>query len=230
MYILCGYQLALPVMFLVVRLLLVCLPLTLAAQQPLQYTRLTAENGLSNNSVQCILQDKHGIVWIGTNGGLNRYDGASFIQYSLLSTPALTNNVVTALMQDADGYLWIGTENGLNILRPATNTFQQFVHNNTVAGSLPPGPHQGHSTNARQQYLGFVRYLDREIQGPQLLFSGGDRQCPDTGRYGIYCCHSPRQRECMDHVPRPANQTGPKNDHQGTGIHPGNTLPNPGLC
>ncbi len=130
---------ALPAMFLVVRLLLICLPLTLAAQQPLQYTRLTAENGLSNNSVQCILQDKQGIVWIGTNGGLNRYDGASFIQYSLLSTPALTNNVVTALMQDAEGYLWIGTENGLNILRPATNTFQRHVHNNTVAGSLPPG-------------------------------------------------------------------------------------------
>jgi ligand-binding sensor domain-containing protein len=125
---------------LVLRLLLICLPVTLAAQQPLQYTRLTAENGLSNNSVQCILQDKSGIVWIGTNGGLNRYDGTSFIQYSVLSTPALTNSVVTALMQDDDGYVWIGTENGLNILHPGTNTIQQFMFSNTTPGSLPPGP------------------------------------------------------------------------------------------
>src|SRR5262245_46393517 len=113
-------------MFLVVRLLLICLPFTLAAQQTIQYTRLTAENGLSNNSVQCILQDNTGIVWIGTSAGLNRYDCSSFIPYSVLSTPAITNNVVTALMQDENNYIWIGTENGLNILHPETNTIQQF--------------------------------------------------------------------------------------------------------
>src|SRR5258708_25639985 len=98
------------IMFPVVRLLLLCLPLTLAAQQPLQYTRLTAENGLSNNSVQSLLQDRNGIVWIGTNGGLNRYDGSSFIQYSMLSTPALTNGVVTSIIQAADTSIWIGTD------------------------------------------------------------------------------------------------------------------------
>src|SRR5438105_8992217 len=127
-------------MSLVARLLLICLPLHLAAQQALQYTRLTAENGLSNNSVQCVLQDKSGIVWIGTNGGLNRYDGTSFIQYSVLSTPALTNSVVTALMQDESGYIWVGTENGLNILHPASNTIQHFLHNDALPGSLPQGP------------------------------------------------------------------------------------------
>jgi ligand-binding sensor domain-containing protein len=127
-------------MLLVVRLLLICFPLTLAAQQPLQYTRLTAENGLSNNSVQCILQDNTGIVWIGTSAGLNRYDGSSFISYSVLSSPALTNNVVTALMQDESGYIWIGTENGLNILHLKSNTIQQFIHNDAKPGSIPTGP------------------------------------------------------------------------------------------
>jgi ligand-binding sensor domain-containing protein len=127
-------------MFLFVRLLLICLPLTLVAQQPLQYTRLTSENGLSNNSVQCILQDNTGIVWIGTSAGLNRYDGSSFIPYSVLSSPALTNNVVTALMQDENGFIWIGTENGLNILQPVTNTIQQFIHNDKAPRSFPMGP------------------------------------------------------------------------------------------
>jgi ligand-binding sensor domain-containing protein len=110
------------------------------AQRSVQYTRLTVEDGLSNNSVQCILQDKSSIVWIGTNGGLNRYDGSTFIQYSILTKPSLSNNVVTALMEDEKGFIWIGTENGLNILDPFTNTIQQFIHQDSLAVSLPQGP------------------------------------------------------------------------------------------
>lgn len=79
-------------------------------------------------------------MWIGTNGGLNRYDGSSFIQYSVLSQPALTNSVVTTLMEDAKGSIWIGTENGLNILNPFTNDIQQFVHNSANPSSIPEGP------------------------------------------------------------------------------------------
>src|SRR5688500_12536810 len=111
-----------------------------AAQRTLQYTRLTVEDGLSNNSVQCILQDKSGILWIGTNGGLNRYDGSLFIQYNITTQPALTNSTVTALLEDDKGCIWIGTENGLNILDPATNSIKSFYHQDTVPGSLPPGP------------------------------------------------------------------------------------------
>jgi two-component sensor histidine kinase/streptogramin lyase len=109
------------------------------AQHPSQYTLLTAEDGLSNNSVQCIIQDKTGIVWMGTNGGLNRYDGSSFFQYSVLSQPSLSNNVVTALMQGNDGHMWVGTENGLNILDPVSNTIRQFIHQDAIAGSIPQG-------------------------------------------------------------------------------------------
>jgi signal transduction histidine kinase/streptogramin lyase len=98
------------------------------------------EDGLSNNSVQCILQDKSGIIWIGTNGGLNRYDGNFLVQYSILSQPALSNNVITALVQDDQGKIWIGTEDGLNILDPLTNTIRRFVHDPSTPGSLPQGP------------------------------------------------------------------------------------------
>ena len=98
------------------------------------------EDGLSNNSVQCILQDRNGIVWVGTNGGLNRYDGNFLVQYSILSHPALTNSVITALLQDDSGRIWIGTEDGLNILDPRTNAIRRFVHDASVPGSLPQGP------------------------------------------------------------------------------------------
>ncbi|OQP61921.1 hypothetical protein A3860_29950 [Niastella vici] len=115
------------------------LPLYTGAQHALQYTRLTVEDGLSNNSVQCILQDKTGMLWIGTNGGLNRYNGAYFIQYSILGMPALSNSSVTALMQDDNGDIWIGTENGLNILDSRTNSIRQFIHRDDMPGSLPAG-------------------------------------------------------------------------------------------
>ena len=109
-----------------------------AAGAQVSFTRLTAEDGLGNNSVQCILQDKSGIVWIGTNGGLNRYDGATFIQYSILSKPALVGNVVTALLEDVQGNIWIGTEDGLSILDPLANTVRQFTH-----AGIAPGPIRG---------------------------------------------------------------------------------------
>jgi len=118
----------------------ICLRFTVGAQSLLQYTRLTASDGLSSNFIQCILQDRSGIIWIGTNNGLNRYDGSGFIQYSVLSKPTLTNGVITALLQDPAGLIWIGTENGLNILDPTNNTIRRFIHNNSQTGSLPAGP------------------------------------------------------------------------------------------
>lgn len=124
-------------------LLTILLSFNVTAQLPLQYTLLTVQDGLSNNSVQCILQDKNGIFWIGTNGGLNRYDGSSFIQYSVLSKPALSNSIVTALMQDEKGLIWIGTENGINILDPVTNTIRRFTHEQESRNSIPYGAVRG---------------------------------------------------------------------------------------
>jgi len=121
----------------------ICLRFTVGAQSLLQYTRLTASDGLSSNFIQCILQDRSGIFWIGTNNGLNRYDGSTFIQYSVLSNPTLTNGVITSLFQDPAGYIWIGTENGLNILDPTSNEIRRFIHNDNLAGSLPPGAIRG---------------------------------------------------------------------------------------
>ena len=46
------------------------------AQEPVLYfEKLTVQNGLSHNKANCILQDKRGFIWIGTDDGLNRYDG-----------------------------------------------------------------------------------------------------------------------------------------------------------
>lgn len=147
----------------------------MVAQAPLSYSRLTVEDGLSNNSVQCILQDRSGIVWIGTNGGLNRYDGSFLLQYSILSRPALTNSVITALLQDDEGKIWIGTEDGLNILDPITNTVRKFVHDASSPGSLPQGPVR--AIQARKNGHVWVlsdRWLVEFVNGEQFSQTGID--------------------------------------------------------
>lgn len=81
-----------------------------------RFTRLTNEQGLSNDMVGCILQDDQGFMWFGTQDGLNRYDGYTFIVYRhRRSDPdSLSNSTITALYQDRAGTLWIGTVVGLD--------------------------------------------------------------------------------------------------------------------
>ena len=52
------------------------------AQAPsLYFSRITTQNGLSHNKVNCILQDQRGFMWMGTDDGLNRYDGRRFVVF-----------------------------------------------------------------------------------------------------------------------------------------------------
>lgn len=79
-------------------------------------------------------------MWIGTNGGLSRYDGTSFIHYNILNQPALSNNVVVSLMEDKEGLIWIGTQDGLNILDPRTNSIRVIARHDSPSAFIPAGP------------------------------------------------------------------------------------------
>jgi signal transduction histidine kinase/ligand-binding sensor domain-containing protein len=82
--------------------------------QQIPFGRLTVNEGLSNNSVYCLLQDKTGFLWIGTDDGLNRYDGYELKIYR--NDPddktSLPENVIWSLYEDKNGLLWIGTKSG----------------------------------------------------------------------------------------------------------------------
>jgi ligand-binding sensor domain-containing protein len=60
--------------------------------------------------VNCILQDRHGFLWLGTQDGLNRYDGYHFrvFKHDAREPGSLANNTVWALFEDSDGVLWVG--------------------------------------------------------------------------------------------------------------------------
>ncbi len=96
----------------------------------LRFEHLTIDDGLSQNAGLALLQDRQGYIWIGTQDGLNRYDGYHITQYKHdpENPNSLSQNSVIALLEDADGYLWVGTwGGGLNRLDPQTGHFTRYL-------------------------------------------------------------------------------------------------------
>ena len=86
-------------------------------------------DGLSQNTITCLLQDSRGYLWAGTQSGLNRFDGIRFTPFSHQNTDAngLPNSYVLSLIETQDESLWIGTFNGFARFDPVTETFTQWV-------------------------------------------------------------------------------------------------------
>jgi ligand-binding sensor domain-containing protein/serine phosphatase RsbU (regulator of sigma subunit) len=102
--------------------------------------RLTIADGLSNNSITAIYQDNNGFLWIGTEDGLNRYDGYKYITYRHNpSEPfSISGNHIQCIIQDKDNNLWVGTRNnGLSRLDYSTGRFNSFLANPGADNSLP---------------------------------------------------------------------------------------------
>jgi PAS domain S-box-containing protein len=104
-----------------------------------RFLHLSQEDGLSQNAGLAFLQDKNGFMWIGTQDGLNRYDGYTFTIYKNDpdNAASLSNNSINALMEDRDGQIWIGTwGGGLNRFDPRTQQFTRFQHDPANPNSL----------------------------------------------------------------------------------------------
>lgn len=71
------------------------------------------ENGLPQNTVQAMTQTRDGFLWLGTEAGLVRFDGASFQLFDRTTDPRLPGNDVRCLLESSDGALWVGTSDGL---------------------------------------------------------------------------------------------------------------------
>jgi len=97
------------------------------------------ENGLSHNSVRHIVQDKTGLLWLGTFKGLNSFDGQRFTPYlsSIKSTNRMMDDDITAILIDENDVMWIGTRGGLTRLNLRTNQFTTFLHDKNNPKSIP---------------------------------------------------------------------------------------------
>jgi ligand-binding sensor domain-containing protein/AraC-like DNA-binding protein len=85
----------------------------------------TTENGLPQNSVYALAQTSDGCLWIGSNGGLARFDGSIFTIFKKNDTLGLASDWITALCPDPDGSLWIGTFGG-GLLRQRDGKFSRI--------------------------------------------------------------------------------------------------------
>ncbi|MDE5416776.1 ATP-binding protein [Labilibaculum sp. DW002] len=96
-------------------IILVFLHVSIVNAQEYIFDKITTQNGLSQNDVNCIFQDHNGFLWIGTNDGLNRYDGYSFRTFRIdkKNKPGegLSSNLIYKVKEDKSGKLWIGTSN-----------------------------------------------------------------------------------------------------------------------
>jgi ligand-binding sensor domain-containing protein len=98
--------------------------------QPLRFDHISDKQGLSQGNVVDICQDKLGFIWVGTEDGLNLYDGYNFTIFR--NNPndpnSISNNNVHCIIENkVNGDLWIGTQSGLNCYKREQNRFERFL-------------------------------------------------------------------------------------------------------
>ncbi len=95
------------------------------------FSDISIEDGLSQSIVGCIVQDSRGIMWFGTEDGLNMYDGYGInVMKNIPGDPnSLSYNEILSLLSDRQGDLWIGTfHGGLNLYNPLKKEFTRYQH------------------------------------------------------------------------------------------------------
>jgi len=102
--------------------------------QPYYFNHYQVENGLSNNSVECSIQDDDGFLWFGTINGLNRFDGYTFKTFynNPGDSTSIGSNFVRCLYNDSHGVIWVGTNKGVYTFDKISEKFNQ-------ASPLPKG-------------------------------------------------------------------------------------------
>ncbi|MCA6074753.1 hybrid sensor histidine kinase/response regulator transcription factor [Fulvivirga sedimenti] len=104
-----------------------------------KFDHFDLESGLSQATVQCIFQDSRGFLWIGTEDGLNRFDGYEFkvFRNNPFDSTSLSYNDISSIEEDQEGNLWIGTYGGgLNQFDPFQEKFTVYRQNGDDQNSI----------------------------------------------------------------------------------------------
>lgn len=107
------------------------------AYPDVRFKHLGMEDGLSQSSVQAIVQDRQGYLWFGTQYGLDRYDGYTFVthRHDPANVGTLSNDTIQGLHVASDGMLWVLTRNGIDRMDPVSGQVQRMSFDPAARGS-----------------------------------------------------------------------------------------------
>ena len=104
------------------------LPQNIYASKMMNFENMTIEDGLSQSTVETIYQDSKGYIWIGTNDGLDRYNGYEFKHYKhdKYDKNSIANNYIVDIIEDKNGYIWVSTIGGLSRINPDKDEIKNY--------------------------------------------------------------------------------------------------------
>ena len=105
-----------------------CISFSIWGQEQLHFQNFTQRDGLASNYILSICEDYQGFIWVGTENGLNRFDGQRFLsfRYSPEDSLTLDDNWIRTIFEDSRQRLWVGTEQGINVLNRSTGKIERF--------------------------------------------------------------------------------------------------------
>jgi signal transduction histidine kinase/ligand-binding sensor domain-containing protein len=114
-----------------------------ARPQQFFFTSYPIEKGLSQSVVNCVFQDSRGYIWVGTQNGLNRFDGYHFEIYSYdpADSCSLSNSWIYSIDEDREGDLWVGTKGGLNHWIRKEKRFRRMKYSTGYANDVTDYPY-----------------------------------------------------------------------------------------
>ena len=97
-------------------------------RESFNFKNITIEDGLSQSTVETIYQDSKGYIWIGTNDGLDRYNGYEFKHYKhdKYDKNSIANNYIFDIIEDKNGYIWVSTIGGLSRINPDKDEIKNY--------------------------------------------------------------------------------------------------------
>lgn len=112
-------------------LILQLTPFKAFAAQQVYFDHFSVNHGISQNSITCIMSDKQGFIWMGTQNGLNKIDGYEVKKYKTNNKlGSIQGNWITGCQRDNLGRLWFSTaSSGLNVYEPSTGFFSHYDSN-----------------------------------------------------------------------------------------------------
>jgi signal transduction histidine kinase/ligand-binding sensor domain-containing protein len=112
---------------LIISALLRILPLS-AQENTYRFDTYTTKDGLSHNMISCLYKDSRGLLWIGSEFGLNMFDGSTFTSFFNIpgDTNSIPHNKILSIKEDRQHRLWIGTQKGISCFNLLTRKFINY--------------------------------------------------------------------------------------------------------